>query len=80
MTTMTDEEAIAEIRKGLTFQENFRHFETEGRALEHIATRLAALRERETEEADPHCAYCAVRESAHDTDPAACLVFTTGSL
>ena len=80
---MTDEEALAEIRNGLSMQENFRRFGAEGDAMAYITARLAELREREEEAADPRCSYCDVRRSNHQPgsatpDGKACLVFTTG--
>lgn len=82
---MTDEEALAEIRNGLDKIENFRRFGAENDAFAYIEARLTELREREAEDADPHCSYCGVRRSSHQCetetpDPKACMVFTTGDL
>lgn len=77
---MTDDEALAEIRNGLSKTENFRMFGAESDALAYIEARLADLREREEEAADPPCGYCGVRESSHNRDDAACMVFTTEQL
>lgn len=77
---MTDQEALAEIRRGLDKQENYRRFDVEDEAFAYLELRLGMLRAREEEEADPACAYCGVRESSHDRDDAACMVFTTGPL
>jgi len=79
---MTDEEALNEIDNALG---NWTRAQRD--AFDYIEERLARLREREGEEADPHCGYCDVRRSEHGsgaleeaTNPAACLVFREGPL